>query len=165
MAGRAELHPAVMSNGMMFSMQTYSIGQLAKLVGVPTSTVRFYERIGLIKPDFRTGGNYRGYTAATLDRLRFVRSAQATGLSLEDIEALLKLTHSTEPPCDEVLWLMRRRLDEIRQRIKDLRQVEKVLAKSLHQCCKGDGRDICREVCRLSGSHADVYKPSKRKLA
>ena len=144
-------------------METYSIGQLAKLAGVPTSTVRFYERMGLLKPDFRTGANYRGYTAASMQRLRFVRSAQATGLSLEDIESLLDLTCTTKPPCDEVLSLMRNRLDEIRERLKNLRQVEKVLSRSLSRCCKGDDRDICREVCRLSGSEVATFTPKKKK--
>ena len=60
-----------------------------------------------MKPDFRTGGNYRGYNAATLDRLRFIRSVQATGLSLQDIATLLELTFAGEAPCDEVLALMR----------------------------------------------------------
>jgi MerR family mercuric resistance operon transcriptional regulator len=143
-------------------METFSIGQLAKSVGVPISTVRFYERIGLLKPDFRTGGNYRGYTAASLDRLRFVRSAQATGLSLEDIEALFELTRSTGTPCDEVLSLMRRRLIEIRERIKNLRNVERVLAKSLQGCCMGEGEDICQDVCRLSGLDLETCNPRKK---
>ena len=144
-------------------MESYSIGQLAKLADVPTSTIRFYERIGLIKPDFRTGGNYRGYNMATMNRLRFVRSAQATGLSLEDIEVLFELTQTRKPPCDEVQSLMRHRLDEIRQRLKDLRHVEKVLSESLHRCCKGSKRDICAEVCRISGFDVAPYKsPSKK---
>ena len=147
----------------MTGMETYSIGQLAKTVGVPTSTVRFYERVGLLKPDFRTGGNYRGYTAATMERLRFVRSAQATGLSLQDIEALLQHTHAAKPPCEEVLSLMRNRLAEMRQRIRDLRQVERVLVRSLNGCCKGNPKDICTEVCRLSRIDPRACKPQPGK--
>ena len=41
-------------------MDGYSIGQLAEAAGVPIVTVRYYERSGVVKPDFRTGGNYRG---------------------------------------------------------------------------------------------------------
>jgi DNA-binding transcriptional MerR regulator len=154
----------VVFRGKMFNMQTYSIGQLARLVGVPTSTVRFYERIGLVKPDFRTGANYRGYTLASTDRLRFIRSAAETGFSLEDIKTLLKLSHTAEPPCDQVLGLMRRRLVEIRQRIENLRHAEKVLANSLRRCCKGKGEDICTEICRLSGSDLAIGKLSVKKV-
>lgn len=130
-------------------MNGYSIGQLAKAAGVPTTTLRYYERSGLLTPDFRTGGNYRGYSADALERLRFIRSAQATGFSLDDVEGLLKLTYSPDPPCDEVLAVMRRRLAELRQKIKELRQVERALAKSLDGCCKGPGPDLCDDICRL----------------
>ncbi|MDB5291363.1 MAG: heavy metal-responsive transcriptional regulator [Phycisphaerales bacterium] len=144
-------------------MDAYTIGQLAAAAGVPTSTVRFYERAGLVKPDFRTGGNYRGYGALALERLKFIRSAQATGLSLQDIESLLQLTFSTQQPCAEVLTLMRKRLEEIRKRIKELLHVEKVLAKSLDSCCTGAGRDICDDICRLKGADPAWCKPSKKK--
>lgn len=71
---------------------TYTIGQLARAVGVPTSTVRYYERIGLLQPDGRTAGNYRLYGKEALECLRFIRAAQATGFTLEDI------THLTPAP-------------------------------------------------------------------
>ena len=146
-------------------MNGITIGQLATAAGVPTSTVRFYERAGLVKPDFRSGGNYRGYSQSTLERLKFIRSAQATGLSLHDIESLLQLTFSSDQPCDEVLALMKKRLEEIRERIKELRHVEKVLTKSLNECCKGKGPDICDDICRLKGSDPAKCKPSKKKCA
>ncbi|HZK79736.1 MAG TPA: MerR family transcriptional regulator [Humisphaera sp.] len=145
-------------------MEGYTIGQLATAAGVPTSTIRFYERQGLVKPDFRTGGNYRGYAATTLQRLKFIRSAQATGLNLHDIESLLRLTFSSDPPCEEVLNLMRKRLEEIRQRVKELRHVEKVLAKSLNGCCKGNGPDICDDICRINGCDPADCKPAKKKI-
>ena len=146
-------------------MSAFTIGQLADAAGVPTSTIRYYERSGLVKPDFRTGGNYRGYNAATLERLRFIRSAQATGLSLQDITSLLQLTFAAEPPCDEILTLMQKRLGEIRGRIKELRHVEKILAKSLNECCKGDGPDICDEICHLKGTDPARCKPVRKKTA
>jgi len=130
-------------------MNGFSIGQLAKAAGVPTSTLRYYGRSGLLKPDFRTGGNYRGYTSEALERLRFIRSAQATGFSLEDVKGLLKMTYSPDPPCDEVLSLMRSRLADLRQKIAELRSVESRLAKSLDQCCKGKGPDLCDDIRRL----------------
>ena len=54
-----------------------TIGQLAKAIDVPTSTVRFYEREGLRKPSARSASNYRLYTKWDLERLRFIRAAQA----------------------------------------------------------------------------------------
>ncbi len=130
-------------------MTGYSIGQLAKAAGVPTTTLRYYERSGLLKPDFRTAGNYRGYSEQALERLRFIRSAQATGFSLHDVTELLNLTYSPDPPCEEVLNLMRNRLAELRQKIHELRVVEKSLAKSLADCCTGPGPDLCDDIRRL----------------
>lgn len=114
-----------------------TIGKLAAAAGVPTSTVRFYERAGLITPDERTGGNYRAYGEQTVERLRFVRSAQATGLSVKDIGELLALTEADISPCAEVQQLLERRLVEIRQKMTDLKHVEKTLKSALETCCKG----------------------------
>lgn len=81
-------------------MQTYTIGQLAKSVGVPISTVRYYERAGLLKPEARTGSNYRVYSQQSLERLQFIRSAQAVGLSLDDIAQMLRAAHGSDQPCE-----------------------------------------------------------------
>ncbi len=139
---------------------SYTIGQLASAVGVPTSTIRFYERTGLFRPDARTRGNYRAYGERALERLQFIRSAQATGFSLDDIRELLSLTHSDAPPCDEVLTLTQKRLAEVRQRLKELRHVEKVLAKSLSGCCTGQKPDLCEEITRLKGRESCRPKKS-----
>jgi MerR family mercuric resistance operon transcriptional regulator len=131
------------------AMRLLTIGQLARAAAVPTSTLRFYERAALLKPDARTPANYRAYTPHALDRLRFIRSAQATGLSLHDIKDLLALTTSPQPPCAEVLALMQKRLADVRQRLKQLRHVEKTLAQSLQSCCKGAAPDLCQTVYNL----------------
>src|SRR4051812_32845508 len=112
-------------------MHTWSIGKLAQAAGVATSTVRFYERRGLLHADARTNGNYRSYSASSLERLQFIRAAKATGFSLKDIDEMLELTASDEPPCREVAELIDHRLAEIRQRMRELQRVEKELAKAL----------------------------------
>jgi DNA-binding transcriptional MerR regulator len=146
-------------------MKGHTIGQLAGAAGVPTSTVRYYERVGLLKPDFRTGANYRGYTDDALKRLRFIRSAQATGFNLSDIESLLSITCSTAPPCDDVLNLMRARLQGIRDQVKGLKRLERALARTLEACCKGEGPDICDEICRLNNADPCSCKPPPKKIA
>ena len=70
---------------------SFTIGQLARAATVPTSTVRFYERRGLLKPDARTSSNYRMYSARAAERLKFIRAAQATGFSLKDVREMLAL--------------------------------------------------------------------------
>lgn len=129
-------------------MQTYTIGQLAKSVGVPISTVRYYERTGLLKPEARTGSNYRVYSQQSLQRLQFIRSAQAVGLSLDDIAQMLRAAHGSDQPCKEIVGLARQRLDDVRQQLKHLKTVERTLSKAVENCCdNADG--LCSKVVHL----------------
>jgi MerR family mercuric resistance operon transcriptional regulator len=137
-----------------------SIGRLASSAGVPTSTVRFYERRGLLKPDARTQANYRTYSTGSVERLRFIRAAQATGFSLKDIGEMLALTHSDEPPCDEVAALIERRLDDVRRRARELRRIDRTLSTALKSCCKG-GPDWCNEIERLKLRKSPAYLPTR----
>lgn len=129
-------------------MQTLSIGQLARLANVPVSTVRYYERAGLLKPEARTGSNYRVYSQRSLERLQFIRSAQAVGLSLDDIEQMLAAAHGSDEPCEEIMGLAKQRLQEVRQQLKHLKTVEKTLAKAVDNCCHEDV-GLCSKVVHL----------------
>jgi DNA-binding transcriptional MerR regulator len=127
-----------------------TIGQLSRAGGVPTSTVRFYERRGLLKPDARTDANYRTYSPRTAERLKFIRAAQATGFSLKDIREMLALTYSDDPPCEEVASLIERRLVDVKHRLRELKRIDRTLSLALKSCCKG-GPDWCNEIERLKG--------------
>src|SRR2546428_8478095 len=69
--------------------RTLRIGELARASGFTPDTLRYYERLGLLAAAHRTTGNFRAYDAATLDRLRFIKTAQSHGLSLREIGELL----------------------------------------------------------------------------
>lgn len=112
----------------------YTISQLAKAADVATTTLRYYERVGLIVPEDRSRGNYRLYTDESLRRLRFVRTAQATGFTLDDIKTLLGIESDAPAGCNEVQTLIETRLAEVQQKLRDLRQVQRVLATSLTKC-------------------------------
>src|ERR1700741_1475791 len=112
----------------------HTIGELARATGVPTSTVRYYERIGLLYPEGRSGGNYRLFGEEAVERLRFIRSAQATGFTLEDVTALLNLRDGAPMCCKEVQLVIEQRLAEVKRRMEDLRQVQSVLMSSLEKC-------------------------------
>lgn len=139
----------------------FTIGQLARAAGVPISTVRYYERVGLLTPDARTPANYRAYSAKAAERLRFIRSAQASGFALSDIREMLDLAHSDDPPCEQVTALIDRRLIEIRQRLRDLKRVERTLAKAAATCCRG-GPDWCGQIERLKGRQPTSCDPAKK---
>lgn len=128
----------------------YSIGRLASEADVPTSTVRYYERIGLLAPSGRTGANYRYYSHGALERLRFIRTAQATGFSLEDVGTLLELRAGTREPCGEVQLLIEDRLGDVERQLSDLKRVRQVLRTSLKACHEAAAPDHCRVLDDLS---------------
>lgn len=130
----------------------YTISQLAKAAGIPTTTVRYYERIGLVQPEDRSHGNYRLYSNDSLDKLKFIRAAQATGFTLDDVRALLCDEAGDTPTCGSVQGLIEERLGDIEQRLKDLRQVRKVLKSALEKCRKQKKSASCQVVTELKGT-------------
>ena len=111
----------------------FTIGELAAAAEIPSTTIRYYERAGLLKPQGRTSGNYRYYNRQSLDQLRFIRAAQAGGFTIEDVRALLEL-RECRSPCEEVQELIEHRLVEVSSRMKNLRRVQGALKNSLEVC-------------------------------
>lgn len=128
----------------------FTISQLAKSGGIPTTTVRFYERIGLVEPEGRSQGNYRLYGDDSLKKLRFIRAAQAIGFTLDDVKSLLADENGDTPTCGSVQCLIETRLADIEERLKDFRHVRKVLKAALEQCHQQKRSDCCQVVTGLS---------------
>ncbi len=111
-----------------------TIGQIAASVGVATSTLRFYEREGLLSPAGRSPAGYRLYELGAVEQLQFIRSAQSVGFSLENIKALLSLDERTS--CKQVQIMIQSRLNDITQRIVELKSVQRTLTHTLNRCRK-----------------------------
>ncbi len=122
-----------------------TIGELAAAAGVPTSTIRYYERARLLRPSARSPSNYRLYSQGDLERLRFIRAAQATGFTLDDVTKLLR-----PAPCGSVQRLIEQRLSEVTTRMKELRHVQKVLRTALEECRDHERSGRCKVVDDLS---------------
>lgn len=141
----------------------YKIGELARAAGVPTTTVRYYERAGLLPPEARSGGNYRSYTDRSLERLRFIRSAQANGFTLDDARRLLRFQDGVLDPCQEVQTLIEARLRDLEERLRQLRTVQGVLRASLEACHRGAASGRCQTLERLAESRpARPRKPGQK---
>ncbi len=128
----------------------YTIGELAQAAEVPTSTLRYYERIGLVQPAGRSAGNYRYYNEDALEQLRFIRSAQAIGFRLGDVQTLIDLRDGSTAPCQEVQELIQERLADASKRMKDLRRVQRVLKSSLELCRKAERTGRCEVLNSLT---------------
>ena len=96
------------------------IGQLAAQTGYSVRTIRFYEQSGLLPAPSRTPAGYRSYDQDAVARLRFVRSAQALGLSLAEIAEVLRIRDHQGLPCSYVAELLDTHIGALDARIKEL---------------------------------------------
>jgi MerR family mercuric resistance operon transcriptional regulator len=140
----------------------YTIGRLAAAADIPTSTVRYYERIGLLTPNDRSEGNYRLYSEESLERLRFIRAAHAAGFTLDDVATLLGLRVAANAPCEDVQLLMEQRLAEVKSRMDELRHVERVLKSFLKKCRQTSRKGHCAVLDKLNAASFATTRKSSR---
>lgn len=95
-------------------------GQAAAELGVGVQTLHYYEREGLIPAAPRSEAGYRLYPPELMDRLRFIRRAQALGLSLAEVKETLELVATGESPCGRVQHALAERLREVDCRLAQL---------------------------------------------
>ena len=107
------------------------IGDVARISGIGVEALRFYERSGLLPRPARTPSGYRLYRSSVIERLAFIKQAQALGFSLDEIKRIIHDAEAGHSPCDEVREIVRRRLDELDQRLRELRRYRAELAKTL----------------------------------
>ena len=89
------------------------IGQLAERSGLTAKTIRYYESIGLLVEPSRTPAGYREYGDDAVERLRFIRDAQASGLALCEVQSILELKDVGARSCDHTIDLLERHIADI----------------------------------------------------
>ena len=104
------------------------IGELSARTAVPTKTIRYYEEIGVLPAAARSPNGYRAYGPDAIERLEFVKDAQATGLTLEEISRVLRLRSRGEPTCAHVRHLLDHHLEQLDARIAALEATRNRLA-------------------------------------
>jgi MerR family copper efflux transcriptional regulator len=119
------------------AMQTMTIGKAAREAGVNIETIRFYERRGLIERPPK-GNGYRVYSPEEVARIRFIKEAQQIGFSLSEIGDLLSLRADPAADCSEVRRQAVAKLDQVNQKIEQLRAVG-VALETLIAACPGRG--------------------------
>ena len=127
------------------------IGEVAGRSGVPAKTIRFWEDQHLLPAPARTTAGYRDYDPAVLERLAFIRHAQAAGLTLEHIRQVLDIRDGGQPPCAHVTGLIARRLAEVEARLAELGRARDQLAALAARAAAQDPAD-CRGYCSIIAS-------------
>ncbi|MDE3108876.1 MAG: Hg(II)-responsive transcriptional regulator [Acidobacteriota bacterium] len=128
-------------------MDTYTIGTLAKEAGVNVETIRYYQHRGLMNEPSRPLGGVRRYAHADRRRLNFIRAAQKLGFSLDEVGELLALEDGRH--CHEAEQIGTKKLETVRERLAQLRRVERILAKLVAQCHCNSGSINCPMIAAL----------------
>ena len=116
-----------------------AIGKLAKHTGTNVETIRYYERVGLWAAPSRSAGGYRLYGNEHLKRLNFIRRARLLGFSIGEVRMLLRLADERKRPCAEVRVVAEAHLADVRNKIADLKTMERVLKETVARCADGTG--------------------------
>lgn len=96
------------------------IGELAATMGVTTKSIRYYESIGVLDEPARTASGYRSYGPQAIERLEFVKQAQASGLALAEIKSILEIKDRGGQSCEHTRQLLGRHLEELDRKIVEL---------------------------------------------
>lgn len=114
--------------------QLLTIGKLAERAGISTDTLRYYEKMGLIKAASRSEAGYRIYGEEAERILQFIQGAKTLNFTLEEIRQLLTLNRSDKATCAEVLKHTTGKITEAEQKIRELKEVKKILTSLVEQC-------------------------------
>ena len=125
-----------------------TIGSVAKEAGVSVDTIRFYEKSGLLPAAPRRDSGYRDYPEETARRLAFIRNAREIGFTLSEIGELLLLRQEVQNPCERVRELAMAKLGTVRERIRNLREIEGQL-EALVEACTDQTPPECPLLDRL----------------
>lgn len=131
------------------SSEPLTIGSFAKAAGVNLETIRFYQRKGLLPEPDKPYGSIRRYGGVDVARVKFIKSAQRLGFSLDEIAQLLTLEDGTH--CSEAAEFAARHLVDVRARLKDLKRMETVLSRLVAQCDLHHGTIACPLIASLQG--------------
>ena len=127
-----------------------TIGLLAAQAQVNVETIRFYQRKGLLQEPDRPQGSVRRYGAHDLKRVRFIKSAQRLGFSLDEIAQLLTLEDGTH--CDVAREQAQMKLVDVRAKLAHLQSMEATLTDLVGRCCAVTGNVRCPMIEALQGT-------------
>ncbi|MEJ2179429.1 MAG: helix-turn-helix domain-containing protein [Gammaproteobacteria bacterium] len=129
------------------------IGQLSARSRCKIETIRYYERIELLPEPARSEGGYRLYDESQLKRLVFIRRSRELGFTIEEIRVLLDLVDGGSYTCSDVKKITMEHVESIRQKIADLKKLEKTLT-HIASLCSGDAAPECPIIDALFESKA-----------
>ena len=150
------------TNTRPLDMLNYRISQAAALSGVSAANIRFYEKEKLLKPTHRGDNSYRMYSDADVHQLRFIRACRSLDMSLGEVRTLLGLDLNIKADCATARGALDAHLSHVRERLAELKVLEKDL-KALRGRC--DGLDVTCHIIEALHERADTLPKSPRRAA
>jgi len=139
-------------------------GELAKLAGVSSDTLRLYERKGLLPEPGRTPSGHRRYSPEALDRVRLVRAALGIGFTLDELSAILQERERGGAPCHQVRELAAEKLASLERRLGALVELRDRLKAVLKDWDRALARRPSSAPARLLEDLSDAVRPGGRDL-
>lgn len=127
-----------------------NIGEASAATGLPAKTIRYYEDIGLIKPD-RAANGYRDYGGKDVHRLAFIQRSRSLGFTIDECRSLLSLYEDKERASSDVKALALDKIREIDRKLGELKSLRATL-KTLAEHCHGDDRPDCPIIDEIAGA-------------
>jgi DNA-binding transcriptional MerR regulator len=124
---------------------------LAKKAEVPVYTVRHYTNIGLLHPAKREDNGYKVYKQSDITLMRFITNAKELGFTLKEIAEILDEADKGHSPCPLVREIIDKRINETRQQIKNLKQLQKKMETAKAnwenmEDCMPNGHSVCHLI-------------------
>ena len=110
------------------------IGALSKRSGFSIDAIRFYEKLRLIHSPKRSGGGFRLFGDEQLAALRFIKSAQELGFTLDEIREMLEIRSDSAKACPKMRGLLQTKLASVEKKIGSLRMLRTELKSALRKC-------------------------------
>ena len=134
-----------------------NVHEVARRSGLPDHVVRYYTRIGLLKPSRNLHNGYKQYEELDISRLRFIRQAKGLGYTLGEITKIFREASRRNSPCPMVRQIIAGRIEENRSRLNELAALQKRMERALADWSKlPDGVPDGKTVCYLIESAAHV---------
>ena len=124
-------------------MSSLTTSQLAKAAGVNIETIRYYEKRGLLPEPSRRASGYRQYSEDFVFRIRSIKRAQQLGFSLDEINELFALRVAPHSACEEVKHQTMQKIDQVREKIHILQQIEQTLVELVVACEQRESTSEC----------------------
>ncbi len=140
----------------MVPAKSYKIGALSKITSVPIDTIRYYEKLGVLKPLTRLPSGYRIYSDKSVQQLNFIRRAQKLGFTLREIRDLLILSNNESSACVHVRDKLQEKLTDIDSKLRSLQSLRREVQRDV---------DLCEKELRRAEAHEAESCPVLADLA